>query len=658
MQLSLVVLGLAALVSGCEKTCKSGTVLVEIKLSGGPLAATTIELDLQIGDDNPTAQPVTHTPDVASGTVEVQFPRGYPKGQTLTIGGRALLGPAVLGTGATSVKLGDECERVTIEITGEVVDLAGLDLSSGDMAFKVVKHGDRCDGVSTICFGADVCVDGVCCSSACTGQCEACNVPGSEGTCTQIVGTPVGRPACTTDGVCGGSCVDGKRDACTYDNSVSCRPASCTADVATAAATCQDGTCPAPVTTTCSAINKTCGASGCTNIVQLSAGYDDTCAVLEDTTVRCWGEGGYGQMGLGAGNTDSSAVPTTVSNLKDVTKVSMGRDNNGAVCALQGLLGKVKCWGGNFYGDLGRGAFDNMPHGDPQPMLASAGVELTGVSDIGLGKLTTCLITSGAVKCLGATYWGVAGNAAGSDQKVLFPVGVLGATSGFTEVYAGGEHACAVNGATNSSSLYCWGSNGFYQLGNTGGTNTTATSVSGMASSTNATLLKAAETTLGDVSCAIDNTSLVRCWGSNAFGKLGRNIASTTLSRSEVPTPICLDTTCSGVGHVFNTGISVCGGDFHLCAVRSTNSKVYCWGRGNSGQLGDGNGATHDLLMPTAVTLPAGASNPVEVTCGGYHTCARTATNQVYCWGWNASGQLGNNMSGTDSAVPVQVAWP
>ena len=150
MQLSLVVLGLAALVSGCEKTCKSGTVLVEIKLSGGPLAATTIELDLQIGDDNPTAQPVTHTPDVASGTVEVQFPRGYPKGQTLTIGGRALLGPAVLGTGATSVKLGDECERVTIEITGEVVDLAGLDLSSGDMAFKVVKHGDRCDGVKGV----------------------------------------------------------------------------------------------------------------------------------------------------------------------------------------------------------------------------------------------------------------------------------------------------------------------------------------------------------------------------------------------------------------------------------------------------------------------------------------------------------------------------
>src|SRR5690606_10265305 len=78
------------------------------------------------------------------------------------------------------------------------------------------------------------CVDGVCCDGACTGQCEACNVAGSLGTCSPVPAgdAPRGaRPACTSDGsVCGGSCDGTNRTACAYPDGNVCRPGTCNAD--------------------------------------------------------------------------------------------------------------------------------------------------------------------------------------------------------------------------------------------------------------------------------------------------------------------------------------------------------------------------------------------------------------------------------------------
>jgi hypothetical protein len=62
------------------------------------------------------------------------------------------------------------------------------------------------------------CVDGVCCNSSCVGQCEACDLEGSEGTCSAVVGAPRGsRPACVDNGdECAGSCDGANRNSCTY----------------------------------------------------------------------------------------------------------------------------------------------------------------------------------------------------------------------------------------------------------------------------------------------------------------------------------------------------------------------------------------------------------------------------------------------------------
>ena len=123
-------------------------------------------------------------------------------------------------------------------------------------------NGTGCDDDVQCTSGS--CTDGVCCAGACDGQCEACNVSGSEGSCLAVTGAPVGtRPACTDDSSgCGGTCNGTLRATCSYPGSETrCRAASCSADTAIEAASCAGaGTCPAVVM-------EDCGAAGCDGVV-------------------------------------------------------------------------------------------------------------------------------------------------------------------------------------------------------------------------------------------------------------------------------------------------------------------------------------------------------------------------------------------------------
>lgn len=97
------------------------------------------------------------------------------------------------------------------------------------------------------------CVDGFCCDRSCTGQCEACNLPGTEGVCTPVVDTPVGnRPACTGAGVCQASCDGVQRAFCaSYPGlDVVCDAPVCAAGWLTTYGCGGNGTCH-PTTTTC-----------------------------------------------------------------------------------------------------------------------------------------------------------------------------------------------------------------------------------------------------------------------------------------------------------------------------------------------------------------------------------------------------------------------
>ena len=101
------------------------------------------------------------------------------------------------------------------------------------------------------------------------------------------------------------------------------------------------------------------------------------------------------------------------------------------------------------------------------------------------------------------------------------------------------------------------------------------------------------------------------------------------------------------------TAKQVACGYWHSLALCS-DGNVYAWGENNNGQLG--NGTTTNSDLPVKVDLPAG-SNPVSVYAGWYYSFALGADGTLYAWGGNAQGQLGlGNM--TSESLPTEVPFP
>ncbi len=94
----------------------------------------------------------------------------------------------------------------------------------------------------------------------------------------------------------------------------------------------------------------------------------------------------------------------------------------------------------------------------------------------------------------------------------------------------------------------------------------------------------------------------------------------------------------------------VSAGDLHTCGV-TTGGQLYCWGWNGAGQLG--NGTTENRALPTLV---AGGLLFRQVSVGTYHTCALTTGNRAYCWGYNSYWALGDGTRVETRLTPVPVA--
>ena len=121
--------------------------------------------------------------------------------------------------------------------------------------------------------------------------------------------------------------------------------------------------------------------------------------------------------------------------------------------------------------------------------------------------------------------------------------------------------------------------------------------------------------------------------------------------------PVVADTTSRFVS-VGDT-LTESGSNGFACALKS-DGHVYCWGQNNVGQLGQGNvyGPQGGQYSRPAINMlkVQGPENVVELQVGASHSCARTSTNQVYCWGENApsspSSRVGNT-NAADGAIPL-----
>lgn len=265
------------------------------------------------------------------------------------------------------------------------------------------------------------------------------------------------------------------------------------------------------------------------------------------------------------------------------------------------------------------------------------------------------------------------------------PLTAMGTKPVITAVSAGALHACA---ATSTSDIYCWGAGAGYRLGVPTSTANQPSPVQVQGTLIGSQPITAISSGTGH-NCVVAGAKGY-CWGVNSYGQLGTGTTSLSSTPALVTGLSGLSVTSISAGHASSCAVAnaaaycwgenstgrignnttvdssvpikvggflagktvteVSVGRNHACAV--ANGDVYCWGNNNYGQLGNGNTTT--WLVPTKVTgLPAGKA-ATGLSAGSTHNCV-TVDGIVYCWGGNSDGQLGNGTT-TDSLRATAVA--
>ncbi|MBK8480087.1 MAG: PQQ-binding-like beta-propeller repeat protein [Proteobacteria bacterium] len=142
--------------------------------------------------------------------------------------------------------------------------------------------------------------------------------------------------------------------------------------------------------------------------------------------------------------------------------------------------------------------------------------------------------------------------------------------------------------------------------------------------------------------CAVKSDTTLQCWGYNGYGQLGQVGAGSSIAQPALE---------SADGPPLTGVLDVATGSVHTCARRKDGS-LWCWGTNFYGQLGDGTYV--EKAYPVQVTGLGTSSAVEQVVATVYHTCARRTDGSLYCWGYNATGQLGDGTT-VRRTLPVLV---
>ena len=321
----------------------------------------------------------------------------------------------------------------------------------------------------------------------------------------------------------------------------------------------------------------------------------------------------------------------------------------------------VRVSGGNSYGQLGNGTTTGTASPIRLPNFGTG----QRVTDVAAGDFTSlAVLADGTVWMWGSNANGARGNGTIGGPNQLTPVQVpnlppiVVPSAKDRHVVAAGQNAYAV--VDNNGSVWTWGYGGNGQLGR-GNANSYYTPGQVMRrqnlNDPNSPLIPLTGITSiaiggGNMMAALDIDEHVWTWGSNLYGALGNNTTTNSYTAVQALTAINDCNTCApdpnrppnapcpvalpcykplgGITQV------VTGGAF--CMALQRNGQIWAWGHNSYGQLGDKTFTTRTA----AVQVPIPGRKIDKIAVGGYHALAHSDHNgRIYVWGYNGYGALG-----------------
>lgn len=369
------------------------------------------------------------------------------------------------------------------------------------------------------------------------------------------------------------------------------------------------------------------------NWQSVATGGQLTCGIQLDGSLWCWGRN------LSHRGDFELSIPTREPTNSEWKRVVTGYSN---MCGIR-TDGSLYCWGGLGIYNLESYEPGRVEAANDWIELSTADADFSGVS---LGSNHTCGIRADH------SMWCFASQPTASDIKTKR----LDARNDWQTVSAGANHSCA---ARTDGTVWCWGADVRGQLGQghavggpvrVGPTNDWL-SVNASASG----------------SCGVRANGTLWCWGDgielpvqvgsettwqSLNGRIGlRSDGSAWNLSVEIPAKL-------GVTTEWNS-IAVSGS--HTCVVRP-NGTLWCRGGNDQGQLGDGSTTTRaDFVQVGSANdwsrvAAAGTygSDPSGTTVNWGHTCGVRTSGDLWCWGGNINGEVGDGTL-TDRSQPVQI---
>ncbi len=349
-------------------------------------------------------------------------------------------------------------------------------------------------------------------------------------------------------------------------------------------------------------------------VVEITAGAEFTCARTEAREVYCWGQNTQGQ--IGDGTTTRRIQPVRVA-VSDAVEIGAGNFHG---CARHGD-GRVSCWGSRVAGQVGDGEAGDLP-----PVTPAHVEGLEHAVSLAVGARTTCAVRADHQTLCWGSMFGFSPGPSRREPFIAASATLVPGLAGATRIDMGPDHGCGLWG---QGEVRCWAGESPFQLVGIPGVyqQPNPVPVFGMP---RARSLAAG----GYRSCAVAESGSLHCWGDTmAVGN--RTFSGAVAEKVASPTDFT------------RVDVEI----HHTCAIRADKT-VWCFGSDNKdGRLGDGTHAAS--LVPRLVI---GVDDAVQVAVGEHHSCALTGKGELYCWGGNEEGQLGDGTT-QDRPTAIRIRW-